>query len=280
MRDIQRLTVYLYTEPTAATLDLSQLSDYLLSLLPQLQVILRERFLSGYLSSLPQEHRSEAIARLAVELAKTKVRHLLKPHQDFTPLPGEIEYERRRLSTPDSATFGILYDGFKVMHLFARLLSSRERHRGHIHIIFTNQLLGTWEESDRRYHARVSIYGFPSFLSTSGIVEAPAKPREYYLLKQQFQALGMSDVAPVKLDQEFRGRYIDYNDPRLTRVMQGYVMQVIFYHLMGDPFCDNKDCRLYNAHWQEEVLRAQLENKPDFCPYHQEVLTQLRGNMV
>jgi hypothetical protein len=53
--------------------------------------------------------------------------------------------------------------------------------------------------------------------------------------------------------------------------MKGYVMQALFYHLTLDPFCSDKRCRLYNAHWQEEVLEAQLE-EPEFCERHAKML--------
>jgi hypothetical protein len=89
----------------------------------------------------------------------------------------------------------------------------------------------------------------------------------------------MGDAAALGLDQEFRGRYIDYQDPRLTEVMKGYVMQVLFYHLTGDPFCEEPDCRLFNAHWQEEVIRAQLKSEQELCSFHQSLLAQLNESM-
>jgi len=116
----------------------------------------------------------------------------------------------------------------------------------------------------------VSVYGFPSLISTTGIVEAPAKPRDFYL-KQQ---LG---VSLLTLKEEFKGRFIDYNDPRLTEVMKGYVMQALFFHLTGNPFCKDKNCRLYNAHWQEDLIQTQLTSKTDFCAQHQRLLTRLVG---
>jgi hypothetical protein len=57
--------------------------------------------------------------------------------------------------------------------------------------------------------------------------------------------------------------------------MKGYVMQALFYHLTLDPFCSDKRCRLYNAHWQEEVLEAQL-SQPELCEQHSEMLEKLK----
>jgi hypothetical protein len=51
-------------------------------------------------------------------------------------------------------------------------------------------------------------------------------------------------------------------------VLKGYVLQAVFYQATGEAFCDDPDCRLFNAHWQEEVLRAQRDVPYDLCPRH------------
>jgi hypothetical protein len=183
---------------------------------------------------------------------------------------GEVAYEKRRIEGEGFKSFGILYDGFRLQGVFLSLIPRDEQHLSHCHIIFTNQLLGTWDDGDRRYHARVSVYGFPSLISTSGVVEAPAKPREFYLKRR----LGI----PLEvLKAEFMGRFIDHGDPRLTEVIKGYVLQALIFHMTGHPFCDDPDCRLYNAHWQEDLIRAQLDGRYEFCPDHQEILNRIEG---
>lgn len=272
----QSLHLYLYAEPRAPTLDLDRLSRYIQELIPTLKVNCREEFLAFHLSGLPD--KENVLKRLAVQLARARVRNPLRPPEDFPPLPGEVDYEIRRLSGSSLKSFGILYDGLKLMSLFREMLSRQERSLSHIHILFTNQLIGTWEESDRRYHARASLYGFPSIISTTGLVEAPAKPREYYLLKQQYLALGITD-APALLEARFREHTLQHDDPRLTEVAKGYVLQAIFHHIFGDPFCNDKNCRLFNAHWQEEVIQAQLESGAR-CPFHQSLLQQLALSLL
>jgi len=54
-------------------------------------------------------------------------------------------------------------------------------------------------------------------------------------------------------------------------------MQTLFFHLTGNPFCKNKNCRLYNAHWQEDLIQAQLTSKNDFCLQHEKMLANLAG---
>jgi hypothetical protein len=267
--------VYLYSEPAAASLDLPQICNYVKNTLPPLEVVVRENFTRSNLGA----PTGKALSSLAEELARAKVRNPLRQVGDFTPLRGEVDYEERRLSDPDKKSWGILYDGYKLMRILQRMISQAEGNLSHIHVVFTNQLFGTWDENDQRYHARVSVYGFPSLISTTGIVEAPAKPREYYLLKQQYAALGMPDATAIELDTQFRGQFISHGDPRLTEVMKGYALQAILYHLWGDPFCQDKSCRLYNAHWQLEVIGAQLEGEYEFCPFHRDKLQQLEEEL-
>jgi hypothetical protein len=139
-----------------------------------------------------------------------------------------------------------------------------------LHLAITNQLFGTWDCNDLRYHARTGIYGFPCIISTTGLVEAPAKSRRYYQSRQ----LGLSCAS---LEDMFQGEFLIHDDQRLTEIMKGYVMQAVFYCLGGDPFCPDPNCRLYNAHWQHELLHAQLQGPYEFCPSHTAVLNHMRA---
>jgi hypothetical protein len=262
----------LYAEPAAPELDTPELARYLQEQLPGLGVELRPPLVASYLEGLAPGEKEAALSRLARGFAGLKIRDPMARGRDFPVLPGEVEYERRRLTSP-RPTFGLLYHGEGAVRLLAELLPQRERGLSFLHIVFTNQLLGTWGEG--RYHLRAAVFGFPCLLSTTGLVEAPAKPREFYVLKQQYAALGMPD-AVVELEQELGERVLRHGDPRLTEVMKGYVMQALFYHVTGDPFCDDRGCRLYNAHWQEEVIGAQLKGDYQFCPHHRGLLDEMR----
>ncbi|MBI4295910.1 MAG: hypothetical protein HY667_02195 [Chloroflexi bacterium] len=217
----------------------------------------------------PFAPRPDRVADYARRLASIKIVDARKKLDVLDePLYGEVQYEKRRI-TGLTRSFGILYDGARLQRVFAELIAREEHRVEFIHIMLTSRLFATWEENDRRYHARTSIYAFPSVISTTGIVEAPAKPREYYLLKQQYDMLGR-DL--LELQEKFRGRFIDYDDERLTEVVKGYLMQAVFYHLTGNPFCQDPDCRLFNAHWQEELIRAQIESG-ELCERHEKALS-------
>jgi hypothetical protein len=79
------------------------------------------------------------------------------------------------------------------------------------------------------------------------------------------------------LKDEYGDFFIDYKDPRMTEVTKGYAAQALFYCLVGYPFCDDSNCRLFNAHRQSEMLQAQLLSPYEFCPEHQAVLDKING---
>jgi len=257
--------VHLYEDLSTKTLDLQKIALYLQEKFGEISVDVR-----GPLITVA----SETAEFLARKLADTRVRDVMNPNFRIEPLLGEIEFERRLLLDPRFRLTGVLYDGFRLQAVVRELLSREELNVEHAHIVFTNRLFGTFDRGDGRYHAHVSVYGFPSLISTTGIVEAPAKPKEYYALRQGYAAFGAT-VSIEELKEKFRGRFIDYDDERLTEVMKGYVMQALFYHIFGEPFCDDKRCKLFNTRWQEEVLEAQL-SKPEFCERHQREIEKFR----
>ncbi|UCF57202.1 MAG: hypothetical protein JSW15_01595 [Deltaproteobacteria bacterium] len=264
--------VILYDEPAASELKTSEIGSYIKGLLPNLQVKVRSSLVTSYLQEISPEKRESLLSQLAQGFAKLKIKSPLTREQNFPVLPGEVGYEQRRLASL-RFTYGIIYQGEGAQRLMQGLLLSRERNLSFLHIVFTNQLIGTWGEG--RYHLRVAVYGIPNLISTTGLVEALAKPREFYLLKQQYVGLGIPQGV-AELERELGERVLRHGDPRVTEVMKGYVMQALFYHVTGDPFCEDRSCRLYNAHWHEEAIAAQIGGTYQFCPRHEAILDQLR----
>jgi hypothetical protein len=67
-------------------------------------------------------------------------------------------------------------------------------------------------------------------------------------------------------------KYLDYGDYRINSAAVGYALQTLFFFITeGDPFCNDMNCRLYNAHWQEELIQSQIQNK-DLCHEHKALL--------
>ena len=174
--------------------------------------------------------------------------------------PEETDSEMKRMSGLVSVR-GPFYDGLWLQRVLYKAIAERvpaETGRGFMHAVFTGRLFGTYD--GRRYHARVILAGSPALISTSGLVEAPVKPREYYFIKGGLIRSG-KDIS--ELDRMYSGRYVEYDDPKTTAIMRSYALQAVNYELTGNEFCDNPGCCIYNSHWQEEVLQTQYRG--DLC---------------
>lgn len=205
---------------------------------------------------------AERMARLRVSAPDVRAQE--------EPMPVEVEHERRVLQGKSPTPRGVPYDGWGFQALLReRLGVAADR----VVLVVTPRLLATWDDGDARYHLRAVVLGHPVVISLPGLVEAPAKPREFYLLKQ---AVGGDPVALAVAKQQLQGRFLEHGDPRLTEVLIGYCLQGVAYAVTGEAFCQAPECRLYNAHWQEEMLRAQL-SPPDLCAHHTEVFQRLRA---
>ncbi len=258
------MEIVLYDEGTSKGLDIGEIAEYLRKKLGKVPVDTRGNPLAFCLEK--SQDYARKLASIKIQDASRKIA------SELEPLYGEIEYEKRRILGKTRA-FGVLYDGFLLSRILSEVIPREKRSPEFVHIFFTNRLFATWDDIDKRYHLRTSVYSMPSIISTTGLIEAPAKPREYYLLKQQYEMMG-KDL--LELKERFKGRFLDYEDKRLTEVMKGYAMQAVFYSLTGAPFCEDNGCRLYNAHWQEELIFAQLESQYEFCEHHTRVLDDLR----
>lgn len=202
----------------------------------------------------------EALYNLANDFSSTYIDDISTPLDTLSSLNGsEIQKEMDMLLGREDLR-GKFYDGYWIQRILYRLFSQKSQHElngGCIHLIFTSRLFGTFE--DRRYHARVVLTGTPALISTSGLIEAPAKPREYYYVKGR---LIQSGLGTSELDNVYKGRFVEYDDPKISSIIPSYALQAIFYELTGNAFCDNPGCCLSNSHWQEEVLKVQYEGEP------------------
>jgi hypothetical protein len=180
---------------------------------------------------------------------------------------GIVRYEERALDDPERAG-GVVYDGHAVRDALNGRLPDRERSLDDLHVALLDRVLGTWG-GDGRWHKRVTVLGQPALVSVPGLYEAPAKPEAYYREKQK-HALLSGDAPPREvLETEVEGTFLIEDDPRTTDALKGYVLQAVHAVETGEAFCEDERCRLYNAHRQERLVRAQLR-EPAFCPTHAE----------
>ena len=172
----------------------------------------------------------------------------------------------------------LLYDGFVIQNLVQKLIIKPEQELtlSKVHIIITDKLLCTFDESDWRYHARSLICGNPTLISSSGIVEGPAKPRDYYYKLYFFKE---TRDTMDELTKEYSGQFITYNDPRINEIIEGLVLQSLFYFInSGEPFCLDRNCRFFNAHFQDEAIRINIKTKK-ICQRHTILLTKYNQSL-
>ncbi len=248
--------IYLYNEIPEADLDIKRALRYLADHCRFIEIELRRGFIAHFFSN-------ELIGKLA-----DCWNNELSAERGFNYNRAErLDYENLAHLKPGGISPQIIYNGWQLLKLLQAQIPRGEASPDKLHLILTPRLLVTMDEGEpRRQHARTIIMGQPSIISASGLVEAPARSAEYYLLERAYQMLGQ-DIPEAELEERFAGKFLTYHDPRLTEVMLGYIMQAIAYSFMGEGFCDDPHCRLFNAHLQAEMLTAQLE-APEFCEKH------------
>jgi len=165
----------------------------------------------------------------------------------------------------------MMYDGFEIQNIIYDIITENDSDSNNLHIVFTNKLTCTYDITDNRYLGSAVICSNPSIISTAGMIEAPARPREYYFDAMKCKMQGL-DIQNVK--KNYNGEFLDYHDKRLSKIAEGYLLQAIFYYMTGDTFCDSLDCRLNNAHWQKDLLYSQLKIGK-LCNKHQALLDKL-----
>ena len=257
MASIPARHVYLYDGIAQPWFSLDGVREHLLHWLPWLRIEIRSDLLARGLGQTDAD-------LLANMLCQVRVRDPLRDLSPRRPLKPEVDYEARVLRGETRATPGVVYDGNELQRIAFTRLPREARALDVVHIWFTERFFATWDEDDRRYHARASVCGQPSIISSSGLVCAPAKQRAFYIARR----LG---VSTEKAASDHGDQCLKSDDPRTTEVAKGYAMQALFYALTGDPFCSDPGCRLFNAHWQAEMVNAQLEGG-DYCADHREAI--------
>jgi len=241
---------------------------------PEIQLNELVKFLQGTFSVIVETR--ENILKFsskdtATKIAECKIFNLRKDFEKHTPTDEEILFEESNVHDTSNTENIIMYDGFRLQKVLSNLISKTEDMMNIFHVFFTNKLTCTYDYNDYRYHGRALIGANPSIISTTGIIEAPAKPRNYYydLMTNFTQGINIETIK-----QKYKGSYLEYDDPRLSKIIEGYLLQAIFYYETGESFCGNLDCRLFNAHWQKDLLHTQLD-VGKLCDQHQKILENI-----
>lgn len=250
--------IIIYDEPTVPEIQFERLDKFL-----------RETFL------VEIEKRENIFQytneNVSEKIAGCRIFDLKKPFEKHDPSDEDIQIEKENKDMSEGEEMA-LYDGFEFHNVITELIPLNENNQDTLHIIFTNKLTCTFDDNDFRYHARALIGSNPAIISTTGIIEAPAKPKQYYLdLMTNF-----SENKIEEIKKKYQGKFLEYHDSRMSEITEGYLLQAIIYYETGEAFCEHKNCRLFNAHWQKDLFFSQLENK-SFCKKHQEILDELKN---
>ena len=242
---------------------------------PTCEIDLRDPFLQRSCEN------GQPLDMIAETLATVRISEIKSPYCD--------QEKRRKKSTIDEIMYEkslilnaslrpapfVLYDGFMLQRAYAASMPSEESSTEHAHVIFDPRLTCTFSEEDWRYHARAVICGTPSIISSTGIVEAPAKNKEFYLPEIPFEVMQTNKERLA--GRESTSEFVGYNDSRINSIVIGYILQALFFFITdGYPFCHYKNCRLYNAHWQSDLLRTQIKIKK-LCKRHRDMLSHYQS---
>lgn len=253
--------IILYNEPSVLEIDIKKLKKFIENIF-QIKIEIRNNIF---------ENINE---KTCENIASSRIFNLKKIFQKHIPSIEEIsiELENKDMSNKEEM---ILYDGIELSNIITELIPNEEKNQDILNIIFTNKLTCTFDENDFRYHARALVGSNPIIISTTGIIEAPAKPKQYYLdLMTNFSK---EEIGEIK--KKYKGQFLEYGDSRMPDIIEGYVLQAIFYYETGDAFCDNNQCRLFNSHWQKDLFISQVDNKK-MCKKHEEILIKIKNKIA
>ena len=252
--------IILYNEPSVPEIDIKNVEKFIVNTF-QIKTEIRNNIF---------ENLNEKMCK---NIASSRIFNLKKKFEKHIPSIEEIliESENKDMSNREEMT---LYDGIELNKIITELIPSEEKNQDILNIIFTNKLTCTFDENDFRYHARAWVGSNPIIISTTGTIEAPAKPKQYYLdLMTNFSK---EEIGEIK--KKYKGQFLEYRDARIPGIIEGYALQAIFYYETGDAFCDNNQCRLFNAHWQKDLFISQIDNKK-MCKKHEETIIKIRNKI-
>ena len=228
---------------------------------------------AGGLFSNPARRQARALAACAV-------RNPRRPFEPFEPAEEDILREMggggRTAIGPEPRGI-VCYDGFEMLRIAASMVPARDAADPlAFHVVLTDRLPCTYDPDGMRYHGRALVAANPSLISTTGMVEAPARPRRYYVETMAARAAGGGGAEAATAEAEAAwaraGAFLARGDRRMAEAAYGYALQAAAHYITGRAFCADRDCRLYNAHWQADLLHSQMRPGSGLCRAHRAAL--------
>jgi hypothetical protein len=229
--------------------------------MPGLEVFPRDDFLTHQLGRFPPEQRAVLEQETLRQLTAAQATNLAPP----------LEHQKAPVS-PESRGLGLALQVEPYQALLRLLVDEPESGAEHLHLVFTENAIGSWRGDDVPFVLHILCLGEPAIISTTGLVEALPRPREYHFRRAQFTMLGLGEDALEELADDFADRTFGYGDPRINELCKGYALMACFYRMFGEAFCDDEDCRLHAARSQEEMIELQCGPGVGLCERHRELL--------
>jgi hypothetical protein len=197
---------------------------------------------------------------MAWHTAFAKVREVNSPPPNREPADLEVRKEREAL-TGEGTPPGPFYDGHRLLEAYHGPLPDELATPGQEPVVvLTDRLVGTYED---RYHVRFLVTGHPTIVSPPGFIDGPARDRAFYMAKQ---ALGSAHDANEVVDDD----HLTRGDERIPTCVASAILQTVAYDQTGDPFCEDDTCRLFNPHWQKDLIGSMATT--NLCEEHEALL--------
>jgi hypothetical protein len=258
----------LYDDPESAGLNVLDLAGYLAARLPDVEVSPRSDYFTHHLARFAEEQQDMLVQELEKQLSSFEIEDAILP-EDRGKAPAE---------PTEDLDLGAIYDATGLQAALKLLLPPEESGADHLHIVFTDHCIADWDLAARRMRIRIAALGQPTVISTSGLIEAPEKPKQYHFMRAQLAFLGQEEALD-EVEGHFSDTTLGYADPRLNEVLKGYVLKAAFYRMFNEAACRVQSCRLFDAATHEEMLEAQTGRRPGLCHRHAEMLTKAGGEV-
>lgn len=258
-------SIFIYDAPDAIGLDIRTIGHHLADLLPEVQVETRTDFFTWRLGQFDLEQVEVLAAEVGARLEEREVHDLVAPdhRREFEPEP------------PEERDLGVVYEAEPLQAVMRTLIPAEERGEDILHLVFITQCIGRFVAGESHFRLQIVQHGEPAIISTTGMVEAPALPREYAFRRAQLLSFGM-DEAAEELDGLFAEETFRHEDPRINRVATGIALQAVFQRACGEVGCSEPTCPLRLAATHDELVQAHLSDDSRLCDRHARMLIAAR----
>lgn len=258
-------SIFIYDAPDAIGLDIRAIGHYLADLFPEVQVETRTDFFTWRLGQFDLDQVDVLAAEVAARLEEREVHDLVAPDRrgEFEPV------------APEERDLGTVYQAEPLQDVMRALIPAEERGPDALHLVFITQCIGRFVAGESYFRLQIVHHGEPTVISTTGIVEAPALPREYAFRRAQLLGFGM-DEAAEELDGLFAEEAVGHGDTRLSRVATGIALQAVFMRAFGESGCAEPTCPLHPAASHDELTRAHLSDDSRLCDRHARMIIAAR----